>query len=348
MNVMLMLTFFSGVSLPAGFLGAVYFYRIRKEDTLKLNLLAALFMAMALRCSKSFLCFSLGMPTVGMALGYLGLASIGPLLWLYLKYAGKASVQSIEAKDYAHFLPSLIGFITILLMGREVAIELYFFTTYVVLAYVLWGWRTFLLDKDHHGELLRKWNLLLLISISVLCAIFLFQYHTDYLVNYMIGSALAAVAFYGLLYFALNHPVLFPVAKKKKRLDPKVVQKVKHAIEGEKVYRKPSLTLDQFSKDLDHPSYLISLAIKTEFKKSFSELINHKRIQEVLKELSKQDQDYGKIEGLAYSVGFNTPSAFYAAFKKVTGTTPTEYQKAQRRKPQLPDIVLEPKAIGEL
>lgn len=343
-----MLAFFSGVSLPAGFLGAVYFYRIRKEDTLKLNLLAALFVAMALRCSKSFLCFTLGMPTVGMALGYLGLASIGPLLCLYLKYSGKVSVQSIEARDYGHFLPSLIGFISILLVGREVAIELYFFTTYILLAYVLWGWRKLFLDKDHNAELLRKWNLLLLISISVLCGIFLFQYHTDYLINYTIGSALAAVAFYGLLYFALNHSVLFPVTKKRKRLDPKVIQKVKHAIEGEKVYRKPSLTLDQFSKELGHPSYLISLAVKTEFKKSFSELINHKRIQEVLKELSKQDQDYGKIEGLAYSVGFNTPSAFYAAFKKLTGTTPTEYQKAQRKKSHMPNMVLEPKAIGEL
>lgn len=321
-----MLSFFSGISIPGGFLVAAYFFYIRKEHRLKVNLLSALFVALSLRCSKSFLCFSLGMPNFGMALGFLGLASIGPLLWIYVNYANNVGVSRIKTKDYFHFIVTIIGFFAITVFGREFAAELYLYTTYLLLFYVAMAWRRFLQFQKKSNKDLRTWNQMLLTSITVFCGIFLAQYHTDYIVNYTIGAAFASATFYILLYFALKTPVLFPKKQKNRKSDPQVIKKVQRAIDVEKIYRQPSLTLDQFAKELGHPSYLVSRTIKTEFEKSFSELINHLRIQEAIQELSQNSQEYQKIEGLAYAVGFNTPSTFYAAFKKVTGMNPTEYQ----------------------
>lgn len=327
MNSLIMLSFFSGASIPGSILVAAYFYYIRKEHRLKLNLLTALFIALSLRCSKSFLCYTLGMPEVGMSLGYLGLATIGPLLWLYLKYFDKTGIQSLLYNDYLHFMPAILGSSAILVFGRDFAIDLYFYTNYILLAYVVIVWSKIYLLNNENKNALGKWNMLLLGSITALCGIFLFQYHTDHLYYYTIGAAMASITFYLLLFFAIKTPILFPVIRKKVNIDPKVVEKVCHAIDTNKIYRRPSLTLDQFSRELDCPSYQVSNAIKEKYQKSFSELINYMRIKDVVQELSNENKEYNKIEGLAYSAGFNTPSTFYAAFKKVTGMNPTEYQK---------------------
>jgi len=45
--------------------------------------------------------------------------------------------------------------------------------------------------------------------------------------------------------------------------------------------------------------------------------------------LSEQFDNYS-MEGIATTVGFNSKSSFYAAFKKYTGYTPTEFKKKEK------------------
>ena len=56
--------------------------------------------------------------------------------------------------------------------------------------------------------------------------------------------------------------------------------------------------------------------------------MNELRVKEVKQKLAGGSDV--KIEGLAYDVGFNTPSAFYAAFKKETSLSPREYQQTMQ------------------
>ena len=75
------------------------------------------------------------------------------------------------------------------------------------------------------------------------------------------------------------------------------------------------------------PSYLVTRSVKLLYDRSFPETLNHFRVEEVKQMLLDPKKEHLKIESLAYDVGFASPSAFYAAFKKCTGQTPTAYQK---------------------
>ena len=91
------------------------------------------------------------------------------------------------------------------------------------------------------------------------------------------------------------------------------------------------MNLQQFSTDYDIPSYLVTRSVKELYGKSFPETLNHFRIEKIKEMLLDPKKEHLKIESLAYEVGYTSPSAFYAAFKKSTGQTPTAYQKKARR-----------------
>lgn len=317
----------TGVEIPGGLLLATYFYFVRKENKLKQALLAFLFVALAVCCSKSFFRFSLNLPDLGINISYLGLACIGPFIWLYVKNVKKMDVNNLHVREYIHFIPSLLGFLAITVMGKDFAESLYMYTTYLMSIYLLVSWRFVFMERNSMDKVLLRWNLVLLAMVTLFCMNYLFQYYTNEILNYTITSGISSFLFYTMFFISLKNPVLFPKKQIRIKGDPNVIEKVKSAIKKDKIYRVPSLTLDKFSKELGYPSYLVSRSIKAEYEKSFSEFINHLRIQEVMEKLPEREEEHHKIEGLAYSVGFNTPSTFYTAFKKVTGMSPTEYEE---------------------
>ena len=60
---------------------------------------------------------------------------------------------------------------------------------------------------------------------------------------------------------------------------------------------------------------------------SFFEYLNGYRIEFAKKLLSAPDSRSGAILNIAFTVGFNSNSAFYAAFKKCVGQTPAHYRR---------------------
>ena len=59
--------------------------------------------------------------------------------------------------------------------------------------------------------------------------------------------------------------------------------------------------------------------------KNFTDYINEYRIEEA-KQLI-QDNSLYTIEAIGNQSGFNSKSAFYKAFKKITNTTPAKFKK---------------------
>lgn len=90
-----------------------------------------------------------------------------------------------------------------------------------------------------------------------------------------------------------------------------------------------SLSLKQMADELDIPPYVLSEVINRYFDKSFFDLINSARIEKAKTELMRLDTLNITIEGIGYNCGFGSKAAFYRAFKKVTGLTPTVYLKEQ-------------------
>jgi AraC-like DNA-binding protein len=99
-----------------------------------------------------------------------------------------------------------------------------------------------------------------------------------------------------------------------------------YLFEVEKIYRDPILSLNVLAERLSVPSHQLSWIINNKVGKTFSNLINHYRIEEVKKRLTdSQDQNRSILE-IAYSAGFNTKSSFNKTFKTLTGKTPRYYR----------------------
>lgn len=89
---------------------------------------------------------------------------------------------------------------------------------------------------------------------------------------------------------------------------------------------KSELTIVDVAKDLRIHTKQISTAINKVHHQNFNSYVNQFRIEKAIKLLREQDTNLS-IEGIGYEVGFHSKSAFYAAFKKVTGTTPTKFKE---------------------
>jgi AraC-like DNA-binding protein len=99
------------------------------------------------------------------------------------------------------------------------------------------------------------------------------------------------------------------------------------AIEQDKLFLDPELTLNDLAKKVQLPPYLVSQAINTHLNKSFYDLINGYRVEEVRKLLNDAKHQQYKILSIAYQAGFNSKTVFNSVFKKMTGVTPSQYRK---------------------
>jgi len=109
----------------------------------------------------------------------------------------------------------------------------------------------------------------------------------------------------------------------------KLVSDLQLLFETEKIYRQPGLSVDDVVQKLQTNSKYLSNAINQHCQKNFTEFVNTYRVEEAIEILKEQHEggEYAHytIQAIAESVGFNGRTAFYAAFKKVVGLTPTEY-----------------------
>lgn len=104
---------------------------------------------------------------------------------------------------------------------------------------------------------------------------------------------------------------------------------INDSLELDKLYRETDLSRERLAEKLGiSPGYLSEI-INSNYNQNFSSLINSYRIKEALELL--QDPEFSKysIVFVAHEVGFNSKSAFYKAFKKETGTTPSTYLSKQ-------------------
>ena len=98
-------------------------------------------------------------------------------------------------------------------------------------------------------------------------------------------------------------------------------------ITDKKLFLNPQLTLSETAKELNTSTHILSQVINEKFNKSFNVYINELRIESA-KMLLINNRNY-TIEGVGYESGFNSKSSFFTIFKKMTGQTPSEYQKTQ-------------------
>ena len=113
-----------------------------------------------------------------------------------------------------------------------------------------------------------------------------------------------------------------------KKINPElnvVAEKINVAINIDKLFLNPELTLNDLAEQINETSTLVSNAINQVNGKNFYDLINEKRITEFLSQVNLPENKNYTLLSIAYDCGFNSKSSFNRNFKKITGKTPKEY-----------------------
>jgi AraC-like DNA-binding protein len=105
-------------------------------------------------------------------------------------------------------------------------------------------------------------------------------------------------------------------------------QRIRRKLESclAEVCKRSDLTLRALSDTLNESPHYVSQVISQDLGTSFYEMVNGYRIGEA-KRLLRESPDE-TVLAIAMNVGFNSKSAFHAAFRRCTGITPTEFRQS--------------------
>ena len=193
-----------------------------------------------------------------------------------------------------------------------------------------------------------RFFLIYLLTISIISHILTYSYAI--LFHYKVYLAvLDLIAIYWLSYFGivqrnvrsiltntrpLDDSQNKPIAQKQsaiiapKKLEDLMLKIEDHMTRTES-FINPELTIMDLSEGINEHPKLVSAAINTVGNQNFNSYVNEHRIKKA-EVLLKTDKELNlSIEGIGIEVGFNSKSAFYSAFKKFTGTTPTKFKDNQ-------------------
>lgn len=107
-------------------------------------------------------------------------------------------------------------------------------------------------------------------------------------------------------------------------------QRLEEIMRAEQLFLQSHLTLPKLAEAVNCSVNHLSQVINSGFGMSFFDYLNRHRVGYAKKLLLENDADAVPILNIAFAVGFNSNSAFYAAFRKCVGETPARYRKSAR------------------
>ena len=108
------------------------------------------------------------------------------------------------------------------------------------------------------------------------------------------------------------------------------LQRIRKSMESEQLFLDPTLSLESLARKLNSNSWEVSRAINAGAGCSFSDFVNHYRVERV-KERLEDPEDPRTVLAIGLDCGFNSKTSFNRCFKHATGTTPSQYRLMNRR-----------------
>ena len=108
-------------------------------------------------------------------------------------------------------------------------------------------------------------------------------------------------------------------------IDAAVAERIRQALEDERLYLNPTLTLAEVAAHTGLAPKLISYTINTGLGRSFNDVVNGLRVAEVQRRLAQPDARRFTLLGIALESGFNSKTTFNRIFKQLTGMAPRDY-----------------------
>lgn len=178
-------------------------------------------------------------------------------------------------------------------------------------------------------------SLLIILLISVLAN--LFQINQSYLyfdIALPILIIVMTLFILSVFWKSLNEPFVWLKEKQSIKYEASkivlseketIAKEIVTALEDDKIYLNPDLTLKDLSEKIGYGNRIVSQVINEVMDKSFFNLINTYRIEEAKRKLRNKKDSKQTVLEVMYQVGFNSKSSFNTQFKKQTGLTPTEF-----------------------
>lgn len=106
----------------------------------------------------------------------------------------------------------------------------------------------------------------------------------------------------------------------------KTVGRLKTAMQADKLYLDPELTVEKVGRHVQLPAKTISFVLNQHLQKSFNAFINEYRIEAVKQGLTDSANGHLTLTGIAFDCGFNSQATFQRTFKQMTGLSPKTYR----------------------
>lgn len=337
-----LLFFFSALGAFNGFLLSLYFAINAKHKNFANYFLSLLLLVLSVRILKSvFLYFNENLSNVFIQIGLSACALIGPFLFLYLK-----SYITDEKLNWAkHVIPYSVVLV-MLGVGYPYLENNKLWVNWIINAiYIQWfiyialsfKYVRPIIQKIKEKESLKKidvWFFSIYLGVAFIWLAYAIATYTSYIVGALSFTFILYLVIL-LLTFKNSKESTFLIEKeryKNKEIDQETIalidQKLSVIIERE-LFLNTNFSLEEAAKELKLTKHLLSQYVNEVLGKSFSNLIKDYRIEKA-KRLLETQKNY-TIESLGYESGFNSKSTFFTAFKKNTGLTPAEYQKAHAK-----------------
>ncbi|SNZ00418.1 helix-turn-helix domain-containing protein [Flagellimonas pacifica] len=328
-------------AVQSAFLG-IYLFLGKKHNTTN-TLLSVFFFLITVRVVKSLLWAYLDMlPVWFINIGFIAHFATGPTLLLYFLYVFKPKKWHIQ--NYLHFVPSLLllPFLFRINGGNFWHIGGYSFLLYHQLIYTTLTFGIlllFLIKTNKHTSTIEKEKKYWLFILFIGAASIQLAYFSNYVLGlspYLLGPIIYAVFIYIIAFYAFLNQRIFEekeTSSKYQNINITTQEfehyqnKIIQVIEVDKPYLNTDYTLDKLSKQISLPTYLTSHIINKGFNTNFSDFINLYRINKAASMLTSSSYNHIKISQIAYDCGFNTLSSFNSSFKKIKGTTPSQFKK---------------------
>jgi AraC-like DNA-binding protein len=157
----------------------------------------------------------------------------------------------------------------------------------------------------------------------------------------LIGNYTTFILVSGLIFFSLMRSSLFEgiespkevelqkVENELSEIDPILTSKIEDHMDNRKPFLANILTLDQLAKQLEMSPRTLSNTINRHFKQNFFEFINQYRVEEAKAILTDPEQKNKTMIDVMADCGFNSKATFNTFFKKLVGSTPSQYRAEQ-------------------
>ncbi len=329
MEIEFLLAALSGVAV----LNAIFFgfaLLINGKGLQKNILLAGLLLGIGLRTGKSIILLLFpSAPDSVPSIGLIGMALIGPLLYLYIQNV--AYERQVRRNQWFHFVQAALIAAYLPIADPASIFWLYFITVAQLAAYLSWITHNLVRQDDSLRNGIRQWIMLLVSAVTVNWLVYLVQLFFQGVWVYLAATFIASAALFVLALYGFRHSKVFARSKGSIRSTDNqgLSEEIIHLMEDKKLYRDSDLTIARLAEILKVKPYIVSIVLNEYHEQTFPEFVNQYRIREAKELLASPTHQFYSIEAIAFDCGFNTPSAFYAHFKKLTKLTPSAYRSGQ-------------------